>query len=43
MSEVLTWPVGRREEIVRAVSPGGVPAKESPFRALRAKVGYQPG
>ena len=37
MSEVLTWPVVRREEIVRAVSPGAVPAKESPFRALRAR------
>jgi hypothetical protein len=37
MSEVLTWPVVRREEIVRAFSPGAVPAKESPFRALRAK------
>jgi hypothetical protein len=37
MSEVLVWPVVRREEIVRAFSPGTAPAKESPFRALRAK------
>lgn len=37
MGEVLAWPVVRREEIVRAASPGVVPVKEAPFRALRAR------
>jgi hypothetical protein len=37
MGEVLVWPLVRREEIVRAFSPGTAPSKESPFRVLRAK------